>query len=263
MPETQHNGQAGPGYGRRVKIRYSRQINRCVVSTRELATIIAHSHPNLTQAVRRLLDKRPELVGEFLVGQYVAANRQRYTCYEVAAGGLAGLAERLHNVPGCNDVRARLDNIRVGLMVMDEQMARGEPGPEEVSPDAEAMTLPAPDSEIRPPEPEPAETLQPVALDLRTEPGGPLEHARRVIEAYGVIETPEMLAKVLLALPPGGAQQAAPEQQPEPASWEINAALETLKRGRAPVEGLDIIEKWNYARCASLLAWIYGTKAPH
>jgi len=222
MPETQHNGHAGPGYGRRVKIRYSRQINRCVVSTRELAPIIAHSHPNLTQAVRRLLDRRPELVGEFLVGQYVAANRQRYTCYEVAAGGLAGLAERLHNVPGCNDVRARLDNIRVGLMVMDEQMARGEPGPEEVSPDSEAMTLPAPDSEIRPPEPEPPETLQPV------------EQA---------------------------ATQAEPE--PEPPSWEINAAIETLKRARAPVEGLGIIGAWNDQRCAALVAWVYGTKAPH
>lgn len=218
MPETQHNGQAGPGYGRRVKIRYSRQINRCVVSTRELATIIAHSHPNLTQAVRRLLDKRPELVGEFLVGQYVAANRQRYTCYEVAAGGLAGLAERLHNVPGCNDVRARLDNIRVGLMVMDEQMARGEPGPEEVSPDAEAMTLPAPDSEIRPPEPEPAETLQPV-------------------------------------------EQAAAETEPQ--SWEINAAIATLRKSRLPWEIYSSLDRWNMERCEALAAWIYATKAPH
>jgi hypothetical protein len=117
---------------------FERKHKRWVVRSRDLAVHTAHEHFNILGAVR-VAEAEMTAVGlrsTVIWGQYLARNRRWNPACQIPLEVLRRI--RLHNVPGCRRVQQVLAQY-VRLL-------------EEREPPAE----PAPDSEIRPPEPEPA-----------------------------------------------------------------------------------------------------------
>lgn len=150
-----------------LSVRRQRSTGRWMVSSREVARATAHRPSNITRAAR-LAERELGLTGTLVWGEYISSNqnkkRVRY-CY-IPRAVLAQM--RLHNVAGCGHVREVMAEY---LRLLDEH-------------EAQHPVEPAPDSAIRPPDPEPAGTLEPVppwqvswriteAIDLVAKAGAP------------------------------------------------------------------------------------------
>lgn len=151
------------------------------VASFELAPQTAHIHANVLKAVRAAEQDNPDLrvQGHILSSRYQGPHNKRLLpCRLLSREALIATFKHLHGVPACRDIRAVL---RQYLELFDETDA-GEP---------------APDSEIRPPDPEPADTLlselgntlEPVllceprvaeAIDLLAEAGAPERSVREI-----------------------------------------------------------------------------------
>jgi hypothetical protein len=131
---------------------FERKHKRWVVRSRDLAVHTAHEHFNILGAVR-VAEAEMAAAGlrsPVIWGQYLARNRRWNPACQIPLEVLRRI--RLHNVPGCRRVPEVLAEY---VRLLEEREMPAEP---------------APDSEIRPPDPEPAETLEP-AIDTAAELG--------------------------------------------------------------------------------------------
>jgi hypothetical protein len=140
MPD---DGAAQADLPRLIHRHYSPAIERHVVSSVDLGRCIAHEHFNVTGAVDRVLLAESSLAREVVWSTYQTAAGRQHRCCWLSSQMMMAVAARFHNVPGCGDVRARCMAISQALAQADRQR--------------QAAAEPAPDSEIRPPEPEPAD----------------------------------------------------------------------------------------------------------
>lgn len=172
------------------------------VASFELAPQTAHIHANVLKAVRAALQDNPDLLtnGDILDSRYQGPHSKRLMlCRLLSRKALIATFEHLHSVPACPEIRKVLAEYlrqfdeKESLSSLGDQAA--EPAPEtskwlqafrrseryqELHPPKPEPPLfaqwserlrnrqsnrqsdPAPDSEIRPPDPEPADTLEPV-----------------------------------------------------------------------------------------------------
>lgn len=149
-----------------LSVRRHRSTGRWMVSSRELARATAHKPSNIARAAR-VAERELGLTGSLVWAEYVSNNQnKRRVPYCWIPRAVLGQM-RLHNVTGCWHVR---EIVAEYLRLIDAREER----PAE----------PAPDSEIRPPDPEPALTLEPVppwqvswriteAIDLVAKAGAP------------------------------------------------------------------------------------------
>jgi len=155
-------------------------------------------HDNILAACYKVRDAAKDtdpdfFAANFIEGEYTAGNGQRYHRYAVTKTGCVVMLKHVGGVP----------DKKVLLLAAYDRKA------EEVRRRAEPPDL---DPAIIPDDPMALEPVKPtIALDLTKEPGGPVEHARRIIEVSGSTETPELMAKILHALPP-----ALEDPEPEP-----------------------------------------------
>lgn len=111
----------------------------------EVAPQIAHSHGDVLKAAEKALRRVSGLGAEDIrAARYVTPSGRIYRCFLLSRVGLVATFDYLHNVPGCRDIEKVLWEYH---RLFDLQAAQPAPA------------APAPDSEIRPPDPEP--TLEP------------------------------------------------------------------------------------------------------
>jgi len=164
------------------------------VPSRELARVTAHKHYNILAAARKA--EREMDVGRVLIwGTYVAQqqNKRVHPCCWIPREVLARM--RLNNLAGCRIVPEIIGEY-LRLLDMHEAAQPANPRTPWLKLFRErqaAETAPetAPDSEIRPPDPEPADTLLPAsegwvsweikrAIELLAGHGAPDEAIRRL-----------------------------------------------------------------------------------
>jgi hypothetical protein len=182
------------------------------VASFELAPQIAHIHANVLKAVRAALRDDHDLAdGDIIWSHYQGPHsKRRMPCRLLSRKALIATFEHLHNVPGCPDIGAVLAEY---LRQFDEKEA-AEPAPVEPSKWLQAFRQseryqellqpkpepplfeqwserrrnrqsdPAPDSEIRPPDPEPADTLL-SSLEPTLEPVARVPDLIRALAAVG------------------------------------------------------------------------------
>lgn len=185
-----------------------------VVASRELAAMTAHNHSDIMRHVRTVAAV-PKLAGGVFWHEYAARRSGRiYQCAHLAKDALIGVFNLMHNVPGCRNIRAVLDTY---LQMIDKreaeqrakQVAERQAEGDRLGREARAsledlqrsrpkfdqavkrylehveqrkLALPAPDSEIRPPDPEPADTLEPIPPPESWE----INYAIKVLERGGL-----------------------------------------------------------------------------
>lgn len=120
-----------------------RQTGRRVVASRELAVLTAHTHSNILQAVNKALKAQQDLAGAIFWHKYRGRNGQKTPCCHLAREALIATCGFLHNVPRSG---TRIADVLDTYLEMI---------------DAPEAAEPAPDSAIAPPDPEPADTLEP------------------------------------------------------------------------------------------------------
>lgn len=129
---------------RHIQRKWCPELGRHAVHSRDLARVIAHKHFNLMDALRLTIGDAPRVADHVHWAQYVAANNRIHPAALLSSMAVAAVGTRLHNVPGCRDVRARLEAISQALALADEQRRGAMP-----------VAEPAPDEEIKPPLEEP------------------------------------------------------------------------------------------------------------
>jgi hypothetical protein len=132
----------------------------------ELAPQTAHIHANVLKAVRAALQDYPDLLttGDVLNSRYQGPHSKRLMlCRLLSRKALIATFKHLHSVPACPDIRAVRDEY---LRLFDEKEAAEHEQPPLFEQWSESrknrQASPAPDSAILPPDPEPADTLEPV-----------------------------------------------------------------------------------------------------
>lgn len=141
-------------------------------------------HDNVLQACGKVRAADKKLFAEnFFEGEYIATNGQKYRRYGVTRIGFVAMMKYVKNLA---------DKAVLYLAAYDreEEEANRRKGP----PDLDPAIIPDDPAALEPVEPT-------YALDLRKEPGGTEDHARRIIEVSGATETPELVAKIAHALP--------------------------------------------------------------
>lgn len=196
---------------------------RWTVASRELAALTAHLHSNILGAVRLAeqgLAESGSSGGVFWSQYYSRKSGRWFPCCHITREVMAQI--RLHNVPGCRNVRGVLDEY---IRLLDE---RENPRHDDVA--ALVAAEPAPDSEIRPPDPEPAETLETVPPLPAEKVTAHLSMSWLIDQAVArnaLVDMPERLLADLIdwnkqrrqqlflsLFKPGGAEQAAPSTKP-------------------------------------------------
>lgn len=162
-----------------------RESGRLVVPSRDLAVLTAHAHNAILKAVRRGSEDF-DLTGEVFWSEYIDRRGHIRPCCHLTEAALVATFTRMHNVPDCRNIRAVLDAYLETMAEADAD--RQEPAePAQVPPPAAANAAakglyqtwterfratvaaeqkpaePAPDTAIAPPDPEPADTLEPAA----------------------------------------------------------------------------------------------------
>lgn len=131
------------------------------VASFELAPHTAHIHANVLKAVRAAERDNPDLrvQGHILSSHYQGPHNKRLLpCRLLSREALIATFEHLHNVPACPDIGSVLAEYH---RQFDEKYP---PTPALTwTEEARRWAEPAPDSAIAPPDPEPADTLVPVA----------------------------------------------------------------------------------------------------
>jgi hypothetical protein len=185
-----------------------KKSGRWTVPSRELARATAHEHGNILGAVR-LAEQEIGPGGEVFWSEYISrnSNSRVYPCCYITREVMAQI--RLHNVPGCSTVREVIDEY---LRMLDEKEAEQAAARKSWDDRFREIAEPAPDSEIRPPDPEP----------------------------HNVFE-----------LVPKQRGDAVPEDDPRQ-SWLINAATEALIKVTMPDVLRSEIVSWNADRCNAL-----------
>lgn len=113
---------------------------RWVVDSRQLARLTAHPHGKILAAVRRA-SLSPRFSGGIVWRTYVADRNKPLPCCTMTREALVAVFGRLRGVRGWIPMGAvRAEYLR----------------------SLRKAKAPAPDSEIRPPDPEPADTLEPI-----------------------------------------------------------------------------------------------------
>lgn len=188
-----------------------RETGVWTVPSRELARVTAHRHYNITTAARKA-ERELGMTGALIWGTYVARqqNKRIHPCCWIPREVLAQM--RLNNLAGCRIVPQIIEEY-LRLLDMHEAAQPAWPRPKplpglqahEQPPGCVERPLleqwaerprtrpanPAPDTAIRPPDPEPAETLVPAppwqvswriteAIDLLTKAGAPDDAVRRM-----------------------------------------------------------------------------------
>lgn len=193
-----------------------------VVPSRDLAVLTAHTHSSILKAVRKAEALDPGLARAIFWSRYEGTHRGRlWPCCYLARPALAATFRNLHNVPGCRDAKAVL----AAYLELFDQYERGRHAAavaldalvEEMAEAAPLLAEPAPDEAILPPDPEPADTLEPV---------------------------PE--------LRPSGAGSEAELGRLLASSWLINEAVERLASADMPHRLRDDLDRWNAERCRRL-----------
>jgi hypothetical protein len=190
---------------------------RWTVASRELAALTAHDHGNIMSAVRLAVEELEErgASGEVFWSVYFCRrNGRHFPCCRITREVMAQI--RLHNVPGCRTVR---DVVAEYIRLLDEKEAeRLEPAETEIF-DAE----PAPDSEIRPPDPEPDNVFELVP--------------KQRVDAAGQEDDPRY-------------------------SWLTNAAVESMIKREMPESLRAEIVAWNGQRCLALFTMLVQRGTP-
>jgi hypothetical protein len=134
------------------RVYYSKAQGRFVTRSEELAVGIAHEHYQVVEAIRKVEHTIPVLASEFVWSSYINKAGREHPCASLSRNGIQAVFNHLRPISSCRDPRAVLDRI---LKLFDdrevERTRRQAP-----SQNAE----PAPDTEIRPPDPEPADLFQ-------------------------------------------------------------------------------------------------------
>jgi hypothetical protein len=189
-------------------------MGRWVVNSLELAPRIAHTHGNVRAAIRKAAGS-PGLEGEFRGFRCRGRGTAPRRFVAIGAAGLAAVFRHLHNVPGCRDIRGVLDEYLRLIAAREAARSEGtgrpdapvaEPPPggglydgwrtlcAERRPgkwlqayrDAEGPAEPAPDEEIRPPDPEPANLFDPVAVPADAPPSWRINAAVLTLRRSGL-----------------------------------------------------------------------------
>lgn len=141
---------------RHIQRKWCAELGRHVVHSRDLAQVIAHKHFNLLDALKLTIGDWPRVADNVHWTQYVTANNRIHPAAMLSSMAVATVGNRLHNVPGCRDVRLRLEAISEALKTADElrhlqalKLARAVVG------EPPRAAEPAPDEEINPPLEEP------------------------------------------------------------------------------------------------------------
>jgi Rha family phage regulatory protein len=169
---------------------HKRRFGPVIAWTTDINAFLGRNrHDNVLQACYKVRaafqDTDPDFfAANFIEGDYAARNGQRYLCYGVTRAGFVAMMKHIHN-------SAAQTALYLAAYDRKAEEARRREDP----PDLDPAIIPDDHN---------------IALDLRTEPGGPVEHARRIIEVSGSAETPELMAKILHALPPAPEEPELP-----------------------------------------------------
>jgi anti-repressor protein len=158
-------------------------------STPDIAAFCGRSrHDNFTTAVRKARDADPEFGKEnYRDGTYTTKNNQTEKCFFMTREGFVRMCRKMH---GMRDHEGKfLDAYDMCEYENRKRLQKAEPI------DLDPAAIPDDPAALEPGKPT-------IVLDLGKEPGGPEEHARRIIEVSGSTETPELMAKILHAMPP-------------------------------------------------------------
>jgi Rha family phage regulatory protein len=149
-------------------------------------------HDNFLTAVRKVIAEEPEFAAKnFRPGTYQARNKQLFERFRMTREGFVAMCRKMHGMRDCEVLY--LDAYDLCEYQSRKRREKAEPL------DLDPAIIPDDHN---------------VVLDLSKEPGGPEEHARRIIEVSGATETPELMAKILHAMPPALEEYAPPLNDP-------------------------------------------------
>lgn len=140
------------------KVYYSKPQGRLVVRSQELAAGIAHEHYLVVEAIRKIERTIPVLAGEFVWSTYINKAGREHVCASLSRVGVQAVFNHLRPITACRDPHVIRDRV---LKLFDDRETE-----RERRLTALQNAEPAPDTEIRPPDPEPADLFQFVTAEV-------------------------------------------------------------------------------------------------